>query len=349
MLGVRASCRRRKLGIALELVAGVLVDRLEHRESLTLPVLGRTKQALVDERAEPVDDVHAGQRVDADAHRFDIFDLRRREHREHLEQGAFVLVEELVAPGDRRAQRPLAFGQVARTPAQDIEPAPQAVEQLGGREQTKPRGRELDREWQSVEPRTDLADDGGRLVVETEVRPCLSPALQEEGDGRRVHRPGGARRQREGRHRQELLPADPQRLAARHEEREPGAMPDKVRGVVGGRHHLFEVVQDQEEPPRPEVRGERLAQVVIARDRKARRLGDRDEDRDRFARVREIDEEDAVGVMLEGIRRRLDGQPRLADPAWPGQCHEPCRVAAEQTCKLLELRRPPYQRRRGDR
>ena len=76
VLGVSASRRRRKVGIAPELVAGVLVDRLEHRESLTLPALRRPQQALVDERAEPVDDVHAGQRVDADAHRFDILDLR---------------------------------------------------------------------------------------------------------------------------------------------------------------------------------------------------------------------------------------------------------------------------------
>ena len=64
----------RKVGIALELVAGVLVDRLEHREALALAALDRPQQALVDERAEPVDDVHAGQRVDAGADLLDILD-----------------------------------------------------------------------------------------------------------------------------------------------------------------------------------------------------------------------------------------------------------------------------------
>ena len=232
---------------------------------------------------------------------------------------------------------------------EDIEPAPEAVAQLGGREQSKPRGRELDRERQPVEPRADLADDGGRLVVEAEARPRLTPALHEERDRRGAHRAGRAGRQRERRHGQELLAADPQCLAARHEEREPRALPDQLRGVVGCRHHLFEVVEHEEEPARPEVRRERLAQVVIARDREARRLGDRHEDGGRLARVREIDEEDAVGVVLEGVRRRLDGQPRLADPARSGQRHEPDRVAAKQARELLELGRAPHQRRRGDR
>ena len=132
VLGMSASRDRGKVGIALELVDGVLVDRLEHRESLSIPALCRPQQALVDERAEPVDDVDAGQRVDADAHLFDVVDLRRREHREDLEQRAFVLVEQLVTPGDRGAQGPLAVGQVARPTAEDIEPAPEAVAQLGG-------------------------------------------------------------------------------------------------------------------------------------------------------------------------------------------------------------------------
>ena len=280
---------------------------------------------------------------------FDVLDLRRREHGEDLEQRALVVIEQLVAPGDRVAERPLAVGQVARSAAEDIEPAPEAVAQLGGREQAKPRGRELDRERQPVEPRADLADDGGRLVVEAEARPRLTPALDEEGDRGGGHRAGGAGRQRERRHGQELLAADPQRLAARHEEREPRALPDQLRGVVGCRHHLFEVVEHEEEPARPEVRRERLAQVAIARDREARRLGDRDEDGGRLARVREIDEEDAVVVVLEGVRRRLDGQSRLADPARAGQRHEPDRVAAKQARQLLELGRAPDQRRRGAR
>ena len=97
------------------------------------------------------------------------------------------------------------------------------------------------------------------------------------------------------------------------------------------------------------MRRERLAQVAIAGHREARRLGDRDENGDRLARVSEIDEEDAVGVVLEGLRRRFDRQPRLADPARAGQRHEPNGVAAKQARKLFELSRAAHQRRRGDR
>ena len=166
-------------------------------------------------------------------------------------------------------------------------------------------------------------------------------------DGR--HRAGSAGRQRERRHRHELLATDPQPLAARHEERQPRALPDQLRSVVGGRHHLFEVVEHEEHPARPEVRRERFAQVAIARNREARRLGDRDEDGSRLARVRKVDEEDAVVVVLEGVRGRLDSQPRLADPARSGQRHEPTCVAAKQASQLLELGRAPHQRRRGGR
>ena len=63
----------------------------------------------------------------------------------------------------------------------------------------------------------------------------------------------------------------------------------------------------------------------------------------------EVDEEDAVGEVLEGVRRGLDGQPGLADPARAGQRHEPDRVAAQQTRQLFELGRASDQRGRGAR
>ncbi len=243
-------------------------------------------------------------------------------------------------------QRPLAVGQVARPAAQDIEAAPQAVAQLGRREQAKSRRSQLDRQGQPVEPRADLADDRRRLVIEAEAGPRLTPALDEErhcGGGHRTGRPG---RQRERRHGQELLATDPQRLAARHEECELRASADQLGGVIGGRHHLFEVVEDEEELARPKVLGERVPQVVVARHREASRLGDRDEDGDGFARLRQVDEEDAVGVVLEDVRRRLDGQSRLADPARAGERHEPDRVAPKQPRELVELGRATDQRRR---
>ena len=74
--GMSASRGGREVGVAVELIAGVLMDRLEHREALALPVR-RPQQALVDERAEPVDDVHARQGIDAGADLFDVLDPAR--------------------------------------------------------------------------------------------------------------------------------------------------------------------------------------------------------------------------------------------------------------------------------
>ena len=78
-------------------------------------------QALVDERHQPVEDVAT--------------DLRRRtadrlgrrevaaagEDGQPIEQPLPAVVEQVVAPGDRAAQRLLALGQVARAGRQDVE------------------------------------------------------------------------------------------------------------------------------------------------------------------------------------------------------------------------------------
>ena len=61
-------------------------------------------------------------------------------------------VEQVVAPADRRAQRLLALGRVARAGAEQVEPARQAVEDLGRGEDLDPGGGELDRQRQPVEP-----------------------------------------------------------------------------------------------------------------------------------------------------------------------------------------------------
>ena len=69
-----------------------------------------------------------------------------------------VRVEQVVAPADRGAQRPLAVGRVARAGAEQVEPAPEAVEDLARGEDLDARRRELDRQRQAVEPAADLRD-----------------------------------------------------------------------------------------------------------------------------------------------------------------------------------------------
>ena len=156
-----------------------------------------------------------------------------------------------------------------------------------------------------------------------------------------------AGRQGERWDRDELFATDPQRLAAGDEDGELRALADELGDVVGGRHDLLEVVQDEEHPLRPQVLRHGSAEVAVAGSGEARPAGDLDEDGGGVARVREIDEGGAVGVVLERVGGRLDGEPRLADAAGPRQGAQAYRLALEDLPELLELRCPADQCRRG--
>ena len=68
------------------------------------------------------------------------------------EEGALALFEQVVAPVDGAAQRLLALGPVTRAAGEQVETPSQAREHGLRREDVDPRRRQLDREWQAVEP-----------------------------------------------------------------------------------------------------------------------------------------------------------------------------------------------------
>ena len=67
------------------------------------------------------------------------------------EQSLLILVEQPVAPVDRRLQRALALRRVARAAGQHRQAALEPVEDLGRREDLGSGGGQLDRERQPVE------------------------------------------------------------------------------------------------------------------------------------------------------------------------------------------------------
>ena len=110
------------LAACLESLERVRADRLEHREArLAVGLLLLAEQAVVDQRRqarqEPVaaaDRLGGLERAAAD------------EDGEAREQRLLVGAEQLVAPVDRRAQRLLALGQVARAAGEELEAAARA-------------------------------------------------------------------------------------------------------------------------------------------------------------------------------------------------------------------------------
>ena len=119
----------------LELLERVLAQRLEHPVA---PCAG-AHEAAVDERSERVklcvaDGLGGLKRAAA------------REHGESCEQPLLLLGEQFVAPVDRRLQRLLAPGRVARTAGQGGQAALEPIKDLGRRQRLGSGGGEFDRE-----------------------------------------------------------------------------------------------------------------------------------------------------------------------------------------------------------
>ena len=128
-----------------ELELPELPDRLEHHEPDFPAVVDPAYQRLVDKRREAVQD---GQ-----ADRLGIADFLGRterppaaEDRQAHEELPLRLLEQLVAPLDRRAKRSLPLRERARSRRQQPEAVDEPDLDLLRREHLQARGRELDRE-----------------------------------------------------------------------------------------------------------------------------------------------------------------------------------------------------------
>src|SRR6185369_3430483 len=81
------------------------------------------------------------------------------EHGQPAEQGRRVRPDEVVAPVDRRAQRPLPSRDVGRAVAEELEPGGEARRDSLEIEVADAGGGELDREGQAVETATDVSQE----------------------------------------------------------------------------------------------------------------------------------------------------------------------------------------------
>ena len=115
----------------LEHLERVLADRLEHPETrLPVGIGPLAKEALLDERPEPVEHVDpevAAQRLGG---------LQPGPAHEHAEPGKQRLLlgqQEVVAPLDRGAQRPLALVQILGAAGEEVQPLVEAAQERGRR------------------------------------------------------------------------------------------------------------------------------------------------------------------------------------------------------------------------
>ncbi len=254
------------------------------------------------------------------------------------EELLLVRAEQVVAPGDRVAERPVPVGKVAGPTAEELEPLVEEREHRLGRQQLRPGGRQLQGERQVVEARADVLDGFAVRLRQREARVGSLRAIDEERDRvvqvERVDR---------------VLPlaGDPERGSASHEERQPGRRLEHLRDDRRRFDDLLEVVEHDERPAPGEALREALTQRTLSALAHAQRLGDRRHQEGVIADRVERDEERAVREILGKGVRSLDGQARLSGAARAGE-RDHTRVSPERRRHLVELAAAPDHRAHGN-
>ena len=156
----------------------VLTDRLQHPEPrvATGHWLG-PKQIVVQERVHAVGDIELAISGDG---RATFKGEPADENGETCEERLLVHRQEVVAPSDRGAQRPMALGNIrTRLGLQKLEPAGRGDQDLARREQLDACRRELECERQSVEAHAECGDRLGVHLRERELGPRVAHAIHE--------------------------------------------------------------------------------------------------------------------------------------------------------------------------
>ena len=192
-----------------------LIQRLDEHEALADQPADRLERANVI-RASFDESFHRLERESA------------HEYTELAEQALLGRRQQVIAPGDRRPQRLLPFGQVPGAARKQGQAALQPRQQADGREYRQAGGRELQRQRQPVQAAADLGHRRRVGFGQLKVGPGVTRAGDEEGDRRngreRAQVNGGARlRQRERRDGHHSLIPDTQRLTTGRQHLQPRA------------------------------------------------------------------------------------------------------------------------------
>ena len=220
------------------------------------------------------------------------------------ERVLLVAVEQVEAPVERRAQRLLALGRVARAAVEDRERIAQARRQRRRRQHAEPGRRELDRQRQVAD---QLADGRHRRQVGRERRVVRSGAIGEQGDALVAGQRGD---------RVAPLGADAERLAAGREHRQAGMAFEQAGQQRRRPGEVLEVVGDEQQRPGADDAVERVRVGLAGDPRGPQRVAQHGRD------PLGVGGGGERGEAAAGGAGDLDRQPRLADAAGPGERHE---------------------------
>ena len=191
------------------------------------------------------------------------------EHAEPVEELPVVIVEQVVAPLNRRPQRLLADVGGRADLVQEGETVVQAGEDGGRRQHLDPGCGEFDRQREPVEHLADVGDVGGVRLVDLESRAGGASPVAEQANGlglldllqRRARMGEAERRNRPGH-----LAGHGERLAAGGQDGECRAVPEQpAGGRRTGIHEVLARVEHEQAGPVSDPDRERLERIGVGR------------------------------------------------------------------------------------
>ncbi len=272
----------------VEEVAAVVLHGLQEPVPGAVRCEVRDQEGMIDQRPNQLRNVARVEIIVGDRRARGLTRETSAEHRQTTKRRLLVLIEQPVAPVEKRGHRSLSFGQVSVAGAEQSQTVVEPLEDLVDVEDRNAGGRDLQREWQPVQPLADVRDHLVRLIRDLEVdasRPCaVDKELRRDGD-------------RQGRDSNDDLPADAEGPSARREDADARADRDELsRERRGSLEVALRVVEQDEGRARSKVI-EHIGPSVSghALPVNADRVRDGVCDEDRVLDFCEIDEPDSIG------------------------------------------------------
>jgi hypothetical protein len=243
-----------------------------------------------------------------------------RGYRQPPQHQPFRLGEQLPAPVDDGPQGLLPRRGVAMPGDQQPEPVVEPGEELVHAQGPDAGRRQLQRQRNPVEPPAQPRDGLGVTLVEAETRRGRTGAHDEQlygaGLRQRRYRPDDLAGQHEG-------------FPAGHQDAQSGSGLEHLGGQLGDLvDQVLAVVKDQQHPAGTQRLGQQVGRVHAAvvpdaqdgQDRVRGRTGPGE------CGPGQLGQPGTVGEGVRRLSRRLQGQPRLAHAARPGEGHQPALV-----------------------
>ncbi len=247
------------------------------------------------------------------------------EHGEASKERLVLRRNEVMTPGDRVPHRAVAVWRISRATRQHRQPPPQPRKQRLGRQQPNLRRRQFDRQRQPVQPMANPRDRSRVFGVKRKRGVNGAGAFDEELDSVGVAEPFrwvGSVGQRQGRYEDLVFPRNAQRRPTRGEDAETGAGAQEMGHERRRLDDLLEVVEDEQKPPLPQHRRERLRHWPVARLAPAKRRRDRWGDEVRIIDWRQRHEGNAVWMLQCQHFGYPQRQPSLPNATRAGQCDQ---------------------------